>query len=191
MAQGRAKELCGANKKAAPGTCGKPAGWGTDHNGIGRCKLHGGSTPSQIKNVEKQQAAAAAETYGLSREIDPHAALLEELHRTAGHVAYLAQLIRDLEQRELKQYQSMEAGGVVERPAIWVQLYQDERKHFAHVAKTCISVGIEERRVQLAEQQGALIATAIRGILKDLGVDDKPEVPEIVRRHLTLVSAAA
>lgn len=31
---------CGRN-----GGCGLPAGWGTDHNGVGGCKLHGGKSP--------------------------------------------------------------------------------------------------------------------------------------------------
>ena len=34
-------DLCGARKKNG-GTCKRPAGWGTDHAGQGRCKLHGG-----------------------------------------------------------------------------------------------------------------------------------------------------
>lgn len=39
---------CGARKRqpAHPGErCRRPAGWGTEHPGWGRCKLHGGSTP--------------------------------------------------------------------------------------------------------------------------------------------------
>lgn len=35
---------CGARKKSE-GLCKHPAGWGTDHVGEGRCKLHGGSSP--------------------------------------------------------------------------------------------------------------------------------------------------
>lgn len=34
--------LCGAKHNKRPGTCKRPAGWGTDHPGEGRCKLHGG-----------------------------------------------------------------------------------------------------------------------------------------------------
>lgn len=33
---------CGAKHRKRPGTCKRPAGWGTDHPGEGRCKLHGG-----------------------------------------------------------------------------------------------------------------------------------------------------
>lgn len=35
---------CGAKKRGG-GTCTQVAGWGTDHPGQGRCKLHGGKTP--------------------------------------------------------------------------------------------------------------------------------------------------
>lgn len=38
------KELCGAATRSG-GTCQKPAGWGTQHVGEGKCKLHGGATP--------------------------------------------------------------------------------------------------------------------------------------------------
>ena len=40
--------LCGARKRQPryPGeTCARPSGWGTEHPGYGRCKLHGGATP--------------------------------------------------------------------------------------------------------------------------------------------------
>lgn len=37
-------EKCG-KKNRAGGKCAKPAGWGTDHVGVGPCKLHGGATP--------------------------------------------------------------------------------------------------------------------------------------------------
>lgn len=168
--------------------CGHIAGFGTDHKGVGCCKFHGGSTPTGRAAARRQAAEQAVVTYGLPREIDPHAALLEELHRTAGHVAWLGQLVGDLATRDLKQYEVREMGGLVERPAIWVELYHRERKHFTAVAKTCVDVGIEERRVKLAENQGRLLAEVIRGVLTDLGVVDHPEAPAVVRRHLTLVA---
>lgn len=38
------KNLCGAKTRAGT-PCRKPAGAGTDHVGIGKCKLHGGKSP--------------------------------------------------------------------------------------------------------------------------------------------------
>lgn len=38
--------ICGATKRDGSGDkCSLPAGWGTNHTGTGRCKLHGGATP--------------------------------------------------------------------------------------------------------------------------------------------------
>ena len=34
-------EICGAKTKKDGSPCQKPAGWGTNHQGIGKCKLHG------------------------------------------------------------------------------------------------------------------------------------------------------
>lgn len=188
--------VCGAKTRAGT-PCQRPAGWGTPHQ-VGHCKLHGGRSPSGRKFAERLAAVQAVVVYGLPREIDPHAALLEELHRTAGHVAWLGQIIADgklaSEQsptgrsRTVKLDQSTFSGAV---PSVWVELYHRERRHFADVAKTCIGVGIEERRVRLAEQYGELLAQVIRGVLTDLGVADRPEVPAVVRRHLTVVAGTS
>ena len=37
--------LCGGAKRQGTGTCTQRAGWGTEHFGEGRCKLHGGNAP--------------------------------------------------------------------------------------------------------------------------------------------------
>lgn len=58
---------CGAKRRQGGGPCRRPAGWGTDHSGIGRCKLHGGRNPvrhgrySQIKREELRDAIARFE----------------------------------------------------------------------------------------------------------------------------------
>jgi len=42
-------DTCGAENRAGQ-PCGLPAGWGTDHVGEGRCKLHGGASPTGKDN---------------------------------------------------------------------------------------------------------------------------------------------
>jgi hypothetical protein len=74
---------------------------------------------------------------------------------------------------------------------VWVKLLAEERKHLQDVVRDCIRAGIEERRVRIAEDQGKLIATVIRGILADLGVADRPEVGQVVGRHLRLAAVGA
>lgn len=179
-------ERCAAKTRSG-GECKLPAGHGTEHVGVGRCKRHGGSTPNHVKAAQKVQATEAVATYGLPREIDPHAALIEELHRTAGHVAFLSDLIQQFETDDQLKQTAFSEYGSVDRPAVWLDLYDRERKHFKDVAKTCIAVGIEERRVQIAEQQGELMAQITRGILADLDIPITPEVQGVIRRNFTLL----
>lgn len=196
--------LCGAKKKNGK-TCSNAAGKGTDHVGYGPCLYHGGQLPSVKKAVHKQIAAEAVVTYGLPREVDPQTALLEEVWRTAGHVDYLFKMVQLHDPEAL-------VWGVIEtkeipvdtkdgkttmipierksaaRPSIWLDLYRKERSHLVEVCRVAIAAGIEERRVRLAEEEGKMIAQVIRGVLEDLGVSDRPELPKIVRNRLLLVA---
>ncbi len=202
-AAGKTK-LCGAKKTDGSGTCKHPAGWGTPHNGRGRCKWHGGSTPTHVKAAQNEVLLEAVETFGLPREIEPADALLEEVHRSAGLVAYYEQRIRERLQEAnnfdalvfgvTKDTADTEGARKIERrsvPSTLLVLYRNERKDLVDVCRVAIAAGIAERQVRLAESQGMLIAQVIRGVLEDLGVADEPEVPAIVRRHLKLVDTAA
>jgi hypothetical protein len=179
----------GNTGKVVPATCQKTAGWGTDHPGIGRCRLHGGAAPSHSKNAQVVVAKEAVETYGLPREIDPQEALIEELARTAGHVGWLGQKVKELEEPEMYGPVGAETYPRAE-PHVWIRLYQEERKHLANVASTCIKAGIEERRVQIAESQGLLLARVIDAVLKELKVPPDKARP-ILRRHLSAVQVEA
>lgn len=59
-----AKELprdkCGAKTRSG-GFCKQRAGWGTDHPGLGRCKLHGGKSPIKHGRYSLVHRAALAE----------------------------------------------------------------------------------------------------------------------------------
>lgn len=153
------------------------------------CRFHGGAAP-QVKakaaaNLQAQSAAAAVVTFGLPQDISPEDALYQELHRTAGAVAYIQGLVQTLDAGQLGQ--STRNSGRV--PSIWVDLYQRERKHLADVAATCIRVGLEERRVRIIEEQGQAVADLLRKVLTDLGVDPaSEEARTVVRRHLMAVS---
>src|SRR6266511_1977607 len=97
------------------------------------CRHHGGSA-SQAKAAverrdERDEAERAVQTYGLPRDIAPDEALLEEVHNTAGHVAYLRQIVAGLDQQRLKQYAAGEGGAMWERASVWVEMYRAERAH--------------------------------------------------------------
>lgn len=185
------KQKCGAKARSG-NPCGRPAGWGTSHPGTGRCKMHAGSTPTGIKAAQNEMATVAVKTYGLPVEVDPHEALLDELHRTAGHVAWLAMKVQGLEDEKLHgPVGGGEHSHAREEPHVWVRLYQEERVHLGRIAKTCIEVGIEERRVRLAERMGELFAAALGRILEQLGVADHPDAPKVVRRELQVLEGGA
>lgn len=156
------RRRCGAIYKGRP-PCKLPAGWGTSHVGIGRCKLHGGCTPGQVAAAQREVARRAVVTYGLPLEVDPRDALLAEVHRCAGAVAWLAQRVGDLDETTLV------AGGAFDGPSPWYVLLMRERRHAREVYRDAITAGIEERRIRLAEQQGAMLAAVITDIVTALG----------------------
>ncbi len=169
-------KLCGANLTTGPGTCGHSAGWSTEHNGRGRCSLHGGNTPTHLAHCRRVALQEAVETFGLPREIEPTDALLEEVHRTAGIVRWL--------QLEV---QAQDAAELAVKQGELLRLYRVERRHHVRVCQVAIAAGIAERQVRVAEQHAAMFAAALRGMFEDLGVADHPKLGKIVRRHLTLL----
>jgi hypothetical protein len=166
---------------------------GGEHGTV--CRLHGGAAPQVVNAAERRRQFAAAvelaDTLGMPREIDPHAALLEEIYRTAGHVDWLEQLVHSLERGELKQYTYDDEGRQWEKPAIWYDLYERERKHLVTVCAKAIAAGVAERQVRLAEEQGSLIVKLLRGVLDDLGLADDPDARQVVARHLRLIDGGA
>lgn len=168
-------------------------------NGGRVCRNHGGSAP-QVKaaaaaRVEQRRAVLAAETFGLPREVDPHTALLEELHRTAGAVEWLGAIVADLKQNVVtwgvtRRKTGGEDRGVTHEARLnaWAAEWRNERKHLLEVAKVCVAVGIEERRVRLAEDAGRQLAAVIRAVLDRLDLTDEQQrlavvvVPEEFRR---------
>lgn len=206
------KPTCGGKLRRGPGHCTRPPGWATTHPGIGRCKLHGGSTPTHVAHAGRERARQAVATFGLPQDIDPRDALLQEVHRSAGHVAWLGELVASLEhggtgyRREewidgapddedartrdvyvpLSGLKQLSTDGKYEKPSVWVELYQRERRHLREVCRDAIAAGIAERQVRLAEQQGAVIVSVIRAVLADLGLtaEQAALVPDIVPRHL-------
>jgi hypothetical protein len=183
-------ERCGAHTKRGA-SCAKPAGWGTPYR-HGRCKLHGGATPTHRKAAQRREAERVV-ALGLVRDVDPHEALLEELHRAAGHVAWLGEVVAQLERNQVVQgitrtVQLPDGNRPVETPAainVWVKLYQEERDRLVRVARAAIDAGVAERQVRLAEGRAQQLARVITAVLTDLGHDPADEhVRKVVRLRL-------
>ncbi|GAA0494873.1 hypothetical protein Ade02nite_19570 [Paractinoplanes deccanensis] len=169
------------------------------------CNTHGGSSPQAKAAAERRLRTANAEqavvTFGLPREVDPRDALLEEVYRAAGVVDFLRDQVQKLTADEVvwgkaeeveKQAGEFPGIDVTHKASVnvWVELYARERKHLVDVCKAAIQAGIEERKVRVAEQQGALLAGVIKAILGDLDLtpEQAARVPEVVPRHLRAVA---
>lgn len=200
---------CGGKKKQSEGTCTRPAGWGTQHQGVGRCKLHGGNTPSHVAAAEQVMAEQAAARFGLDMtEISGGQALLREVRRSASMVDWLALQVAGLAPDDMiwglagrRVTPPAAAGGtpqvvVEQRSRIhpWVQMLERERLVLAKVAAEAHRCGIEERLMRQVELDGALIAKVIAAVLNDPELEMRPEqrarFGTVVPRHLRAVDAA-
>jgi hypothetical protein len=174
------------------------------------CRSHGGaSKQARAKAQERlveERARGLMATYGRKIETTATEALLDEVQWTAGHVAWLRERVQEIESAATdsdgtdplvwgvtRKKTGGEDFGTTEEaaPNIWLKLYQTERAHLVKVCAEAIKAGIEERRIKLAEQQGELVAHAIRAILADLGLsaEQQARVPEVVPRHLRALAS--
>lgn len=159
------------------------------------CGSHGGRAP-QVKRaaaarLAEEEARKAVVTLGLPRVVGPGEALLEEVHRSAGHVAWLAEKVRELEEQslvfgvsrteteiggtlaigvtdgEVADISAVPADKVIQtaQPSIWYTLYAQERDRLVKVCEAALRAGVEERRVRLAESQGQLVGGLVQRVL--------------------------
>jgi hypothetical protein len=165
---------CGAKTRGG-GKCKKQKGWGTEHLGTGRCKLHGGSTASGQAAAAKE----AAQIMGVALDVEPHDALLTCVRIAAGEVAYCSTQIAGLEK-------ATEMTMFGEQLNVWIQVRQKATAQLAKYCKMALDAGVAERQVQVAERYGEMLATLISGILGDLKLTkgQQKQAPTIVRRHL-------
>lgn len=188
------------------------------HGGRGRNREAGARQWAKERQHQREmnRLENAVKTLGLPVEMDPQQALLEEIARTAGHVRWLGERIGALNEEDLAwgTFSEEHRTGVGEmatkdspgidltttvkqaRPAVLVELYQKERAHLVHVAKVAIQCGIAERQIKLAEEQGQMIAQALRSAFEDPELQLSAAQVEIARmvaskvlRTLSMASA--
>lgn len=140
------------------------------------CATHGGRAPQVKAAAERrlQEAAAreAADRIGVPKDVSPQEGLLQEVRRTAGMIDFYGARVNELGNAELVWGRTKEKTGGQDygttdeaRPSVWLKLWNEERDRFVVACREAIKAGIEERRVQLAEQQGQVMAGVIRAVL--------------------------
>jgi hypothetical protein len=110
------------------------------------------------------------------------AALTGVLRATAGHVAWLALEVQDLE------------GIKDDKSAILVRLYADERDRLARVAQACIASGIDKKEIELQQKTANQLARAVENAIKSvagLTAEQRKTFGQVLRLELAQLSESA
>ena len=174
------------------------------------CRMHGGSSPqarqAAARRVQEEKAAKEAKRLAQPIETDPSQALLDLVSSAAGEVAYWRNRVDEIQDRDEKRLTSgltkitegKDRGGVttlrtVETvAAIEYRMWTAAQDRLAQYATAALRAGVEERRVRIAEDQGALVAQVIRRILDRLDLSEwqAEMVGSIVPEELRALSQA-
>jgi hypothetical protein len=170
------------------------------------CASHGGKSPqvkaAAARRLAEQEAAKAVRLFAAPVDVDPARALVELVQWTAGEVAYWREQVRALAEDDpekltwgiTRDKQGGEDQGTTfeAKPNVAYLMLTDAQDRLAKYAAAALKAGVEERRVKLAEDQGALVARVIRSILDQLNLtsDQQALVPEVVPAQLRLLTAA-
>lgn len=175
--------ICGGTTETGK-RCQRNAGAGTEHKGYGTCSFHGGNTPSLVAVAARYMGAditdkmTVAYGYGAPLDLTPQEALLQEVRRTGGHVAWLAEQIGFWDMNTTETINATRQQ--------WLELYHKEREMLVKVAKAAVDAGVEERKVKIAEQQGAMMLQAFNQVFDALGLNvaQRRLVPKVVPQIL-------
>jgi hypothetical protein len=166
--------------------------------------MHAGQSGALAK--QRGKVALEMVTYGGPVEIGPEEALLQELYRTAGHVAYLSRRVAELDEDELvwgvveetdRPPGDRAMGGVETKrkavPHALLVLYQKERDHLAKVSKAALDAGVSERVVRVYEQIAASYVEVLERVLDrlELAPGERERVPELMREELRVLMGGA
>jgi hypothetical protein len=180
--------VCGANRRQGGGPCQLPAGHGTDHLGVGRCKWHGGNTTSQRKAAAVEMARAHVASLGLPVDVEPHEVLILATQVSWAEVVYCDQEMAKLGASQLagqavtrhtrprslgKDGEDPDEPVTEERelaPAlhIWMVARAAAMERAAKFAKMALDAGVDERRVRVQEAQADRLASVVNAVIRDL-----------------------
>ncbi len=198
MAEEKRYEICGAKSKRSGKPCKRPAGWGTDHPGVGACKLHFGATPNHKKAAQVEVLRREADRLGIPLDVDPGEALLDLVSEAAGNVEFYRQLVAALPthptpdslevDEEGKPHYRQGTAGIYGRtyhqsgiptgeakPNVLVVMYDNERDRLADYIAAALKAGVEERRVRLAERDATMLFAAVGKALERMGLSKRFE----------------
>lgn len=153
--------------------CCQTKGWGTNHNGTGNCKLHGGVGAKGERHAAKELAALALEELGVQVDVDPVGALLARVREAHGNCIFLLARARELGhalvgpvQRDARDGDSYELYEASEEVRAVVRLYGEWFDRSAKVSKMAIDAGIAQQRLELEKQRVDAVVSMLNASLE-------------------------
>lgn len=181
--------FCGAAKKETGEPCRNGSGKGTDHAGFGRCKWHGGNSKTHRQAAAIAKARDTAQLFGVPRDVDPITGMLETYHQTMGVLDAVEAMCMQLLPAEVvwgvvkeKRVGEGEEGAddgesltPTEREYapgvnIWVKLLAEWHDRAFSEAERILKVGLDSRRVELAQSHVAAMVAVL--LSPDLALSD-------------------
>lgn len=184
------KPTCGAQKRqGAPGeTCTFVAGWGTDHVGFGKCRLHGGNTRSQRVAALGAKADAEARRVLAALDVVPVADPFAALSRLAGQVLAWQEAISGIV-NNLGDRVRYEGASGTEQLRAEIALYERAMDRTGSVLGMIAKLNIEDRMARVTERQADALVSALEAGLAAAGVTGTAadDARKAAARHLRAV----
>lgn len=150
----------------------------------GKCRLHGGLSPSGRKSAHLALVREQIDAIGLSVDdhADPAEALLREVRRASAVVAWLDEQVGQLPDL----WEETSFGRQLDARVV---LWRAERRALADVAARAIGAGVVARFNRAEAARGEIAAQVVAAVLAALGHDTgSPEVQAIVMRSFDVIA---
>lgn len=170
------------------------------------CRMHGGTSPlakaGAKRRRQERKAAETARLFAVPADVSPSQALIELVQWTAGEVNYWRAEVQQVADHDPAKLTAgltkiVETGDTKQRtvettPHIAYKMLTGAQDRLERYATAALRAGVEERRVRLAEDQGAEVAGVIRRILERLDLLEWQAelVPVIVPEELRALASA-
>lgn len=181
-------ERCGAKRRRIEDRCGLPAGHGTDHPGVGPCKLHGGATRAHRVAAARESVDREVRTYfGHTVELRTVDNPLAEYRQFAGKVLAWYEAM-DKVVGEIRSIRvTDEFGG--EHLRAEVQAMEHAMTAVDRVLANFGRLKIDERLAAITIEQKRMVIRAIDAALATAGVAGPKaiEARKAAARHLRVV----
>lgn len=160
--------------------------------GLTVCQVHGGRAPQAQPKIAAAKATARAEreVARLTRRVTPNPvqALIGLVHLWATHVAYWAQVVEEIEAEGghealtwgvTREKTGGDDAGTTEeaKPHVAYQMLERASIQLRDCSAAAVRAGVDVERLRIANAQGELTATAVRGVM-NAGL-------ALIRQHVT------